>query len=540
MDEAKTGKKSLKKRLIIIGIIVVFLILLIPFPFRYKDGGSVEYKAILYSYKRYNAIMSPTYRDGMAYETTLRGSTLSILGISVYDGTFTDVAEEGRPIKQSEFDSGRVTPTPTLTPAATATPTSTPSPTPSPEPTSTPIPTSTPVPDVPAPQEDSYAYRGQYDYSRPQERYSQLPSLSYFTYNRKVEYFDSNSELIRERYLLDDKEIMFIDYVDSHYYTEKIQGSEEHYTECYRPYAEDPKPLEEYTLDEHDNAIGIKGNSSKSISYHKGDDGRLDEWTLTENGISQTFGVRYYSDGVVMFYPKELTERSDDPFDTVQAVVFLPGETFRAELLGTQGLNLMDVAWVEYLDYVTPPVTYGFYSFFFESNTSSSEDGSKSPTDKLLYLGQVNKADLLQDKWVYPEEGHLDNNHTEYRYDGDKLIYYWNGDGGGHSSESYKYDKNGRVIESVFDGDMGRSNTCRYTYNDAGKIVSSTKEYEWYHGEGYVKGSVTYKYSYDGNGVLTGGKCEGKETKSYSYDDRPDEVTTYTYRLAPYKGNGSD
>ena len=101
MDEAKTGKKSLKKRLIIIGIIVVFLILLIPFPFRYKDGGSVEYKAILYSYKRYNAIMSPTYRDGMAYETTLRGSTLSILGISVYDGTFTDVAEEGRPIKQS-------------------------------------------------------------------------------------------------------------------------------------------------------------------------------------------------------------------------------------------------------------------------------------------------------------------------------------------------------------------------------------------------------------------------------------------------------
>ena len=38
-----------------------------------------------------------------------------------------------------------------------------------------------------------------------------------------------------------------------------------------------------------------------------------------------------------------------------------------------------------------------------------------------------------------------------------------------------------------------------------------------------------------------GSHGRGKDREEIpGYDDRPDEVTTYTYRLAPYKGNGTD
>jgi hypothetical protein len=56
-----------KKKTIIIVAIVIFIIMLIPVPLRLKDGGSVEYKAILYKYTKIHRLneQSPTgYENG--------------------------------------------------------------------------------------------------------------------------------------------------------------------------------------------------------------------------------------------------------------------------------------------------------------------------------------------------------------------------------------------------------------------------------------------------------------------------------------------
>ena len=70
----------MKKNLIII-LVVVFLILLIPIPLRLKDGGSIEYKALLYNVTRIhrlNEMSSTGYEDGWKVE---------ILGVQIYNKT---------------------------------------------------------------------------------------------------------------------------------------------------------------------------------------------------------------------------------------------------------------------------------------------------------------------------------------------------------------------------------------------------------------------------------------------------------------------
>lgn len=65
-----------KKKIIII-LIAIFIIMLFPIPFKLKDGGSIEYRAILYKYTKIHRLNnnSPTgYEDGW---------TLEILGMHV-------------------------------------------------------------------------------------------------------------------------------------------------------------------------------------------------------------------------------------------------------------------------------------------------------------------------------------------------------------------------------------------------------------------------------------------------------------------------
>ena len=60
----------MKKKIIIISIIIA-IILLIPMPIRIKDGGSIEYKAILYKYTKIHKLSeaSPSgYIDGWDLE----------------------------------------------------------------------------------------------------------------------------------------------------------------------------------------------------------------------------------------------------------------------------------------------------------------------------------------------------------------------------------------------------------------------------------------------------------------------------------------
>lgn len=69
----------MKKRVIIFIIILIAILLLFPIPFRLKDGGSIEFKALLYTvtkYHRLSATSETGYNDGLG---------IQILGIEVYN-----------------------------------------------------------------------------------------------------------------------------------------------------------------------------------------------------------------------------------------------------------------------------------------------------------------------------------------------------------------------------------------------------------------------------------------------------------------------
>lgn len=81
-------KKNTKLSVIIISlaIAVVLLILLIPIRSQIKDGGSVEYKAVLYSVTNYHSKVD--------HVSHMEGISVKILGIEVYDSThMVDVYE---------------------------------------------------------------------------------------------------------------------------------------------------------------------------------------------------------------------------------------------------------------------------------------------------------------------------------------------------------------------------------------------------------------------------------------------------------------
>ena len=77
-----------KKKLIIIILVIIFALMLIPIPNRLKDGGSVEYNAIIYQYTkihRLNEKSSTGYEDGCI---------LKILGIKVLEKINTHALNE--------------------------------------------------------------------------------------------------------------------------------------------------------------------------------------------------------------------------------------------------------------------------------------------------------------------------------------------------------------------------------------------------------------------------------------------------------------
>ena len=77
----------MNKKIII--ILILLAIMLIPFKFRLKDGGSVEYKSILYSVTKVHALNE---QSSTGYEDGLR---VKILGIKVYD--VVNIYVEARP-----------------------------------------------------------------------------------------------------------------------------------------------------------------------------------------------------------------------------------------------------------------------------------------------------------------------------------------------------------------------------------------------------------------------------------------------------------
>ncbi len=74
------GEVGLKKMIIIIAAVLTAVILLVPVSMRYKDGGTVEYSAVLWGVTKYHSIAERNGQFG--YET---GTTVRILWFEVYN-----------------------------------------------------------------------------------------------------------------------------------------------------------------------------------------------------------------------------------------------------------------------------------------------------------------------------------------------------------------------------------------------------------------------------------------------------------------------
>lgn len=146
-----------RKKLILWGslaLVALFLVLLIPIPLRYKDGGTVEYRAVLYSYTRYHAMENEIVNENDEVVGTQwrLGNRLEILGFEVFDNSYKVRKKETKEAdnepdvtsEPTEEPTGTPTAEPTLTP--TGVPTETPTPTPTPTPSPVPTPTGTPTP----------------------------------------------------------------------------------------------------------------------------------------------------------------------------------------------------------------------------------------------------------------------------------------------------------------------------------------------------------------------------------------------------------
>lgn len=71
----------MKRRLLADTAVLIAAMLLFPFPLRKKDGGTVEYKAILYSVQDVHRL-NP---DRNAKEEFIEGTIIEIFGVEVFN-----------------------------------------------------------------------------------------------------------------------------------------------------------------------------------------------------------------------------------------------------------------------------------------------------------------------------------------------------------------------------------------------------------------------------------------------------------------------
>ena len=75
------------KRIIAIICITVMVILLFPIRGQMKDGGSVEYRAILYTVWDMHAIDTVQNEDGSLQHGYTVGTVIEIFGVEIFDNT---------------------------------------------------------------------------------------------------------------------------------------------------------------------------------------------------------------------------------------------------------------------------------------------------------------------------------------------------------------------------------------------------------------------------------------------------------------------
>ncbi len=69
----------MKKKIILFIVVIVALVLLVPIPFKLRDGGTIEFRALLYTVTKYHKLDMESeigFQDGLG---------IKILGIEVYN-----------------------------------------------------------------------------------------------------------------------------------------------------------------------------------------------------------------------------------------------------------------------------------------------------------------------------------------------------------------------------------------------------------------------------------------------------------------------
>lgn len=94
----------MKKKLIIIdSLIIILLVLLIPIPRHLKDGGTVEYNALLYKVTKYHQLAEDS---DFGY---IEGTQIKILGIKIYNSVKgknnkTESNEQNKTIEKNKIN----------------------------------------------------------------------------------------------------------------------------------------------------------------------------------------------------------------------------------------------------------------------------------------------------------------------------------------------------------------------------------------------------------------------------------------------------
>lgn len=75
------------KRILVILLVLVLAVLLFPMRLQVKDGGTVVYKAVLYTVRDMHAITNVSNEDGSTEYGYTVGITVEILGFEIFDNT---------------------------------------------------------------------------------------------------------------------------------------------------------------------------------------------------------------------------------------------------------------------------------------------------------------------------------------------------------------------------------------------------------------------------------------------------------------------
>ena len=73
----------MRKKLLL--LLIPLIIMLIPIPYEFGDGGSVRYQAVLYSVTKYHAL---NYDQSTEYFGFTQGVRVTILGVNVYENFY--------------------------------------------------------------------------------------------------------------------------------------------------------------------------------------------------------------------------------------------------------------------------------------------------------------------------------------------------------------------------------------------------------------------------------------------------------------------